>query len=84
MQSPGSVAAPNLDRPDSDREPPPVDPFAGPGVDLAALFALDRSYTFLNHGSFGSTPIEILALQDRLRREIEARPIEMLDRKSVV
>ena len=81
MQSPGSVAAPNLDRPDSDREPPPVDPFAGPGVDLAALFALDRSYTFLNHGSFGSTPLEILALQDRLRREIEARPIEMLARR---
>lgn len=58
-----------------------MDPLVSPGADLSALFALDRSYTFLNHGSFGSTPLEILALQDRLRREIEARPIEMLARR---
>jgi len=49
--------------------------------DLAALFPLDRSYTFLNHGSFGSTPLEVLAAQQTIRAELEARPIEMLDRQ---
>lgn len=58
--------------------PPPV-PVA-PG-DLAALFPLDRSYTFLNHGSFGSTPLEVLAAQQAIRAELEARPIEMLGRR---
>jgi isopenicillin-N epimerase len=56
----------------------PVAPWAG---DLAALFPLDRSYTFLNHGSFGSCPHEVLAAQARHRAAIEARPIEMLGRK---
>lgn len=57
---------------------PPAPVQAG---DLAALFPLDRSYTFLNHGSFGSTPLEVLAAQQSIRAELEARPIEMLDRK---
>lgn len=48
--------------------------------DLASLFPLDRSYTFLNHGSFGSVPHEVLAAQHAIRMEIEARPIEMLAR----
>ncbi len=48
--------------------------------DLAALFPLDRSYTFLNHGSFGSVPFEVLEAQRQIRMEIEARPIEMLGR----
>ncbi len=49
--------------------------------DLADLFPLDRSYTFLNHGSFGSVPLEVLAAQQAIRMEIEARPIEMIDRR---
>jgi isopenicillin-N epimerase len=49
--------------------------------DLAALFPWDRSYVFLNHGSFGSVPHEVRAAQDRWRSEIEARPIEMLGRR---
>ena len=49
--------------------------------DLGALFPIDRSYTFLNHGSFGSAPLEVLATQQAIRMEIEARPIEMLDRR---
>lgn len=61
----------------SDLQPPPA--FAG--SDLGALFPIDRSYTFLNHGSFGSVPFEVLAAQQALRLEIEARPIEMLDRR---
>ena len=53
----------------------------GDGRDLADLFPLDRSYTFLNHGSFGSVPHEVLAAQQRWRLEVEARPIEMLGRR---
>ena len=49
--------------------------------DPKALFGLDWSYTFLNHGSFGACPNEVLAAQDRSRREFEARPIELLGRK---
>lgn len=49
--------------------------------DFGALFPIDRSYTFLNHGSFGSCPHEVLAAQAQFRLEIEARPIEMLARK---
>lgn len=51
------------------------------GLDASRLFPLDRSYTFLNHGSFGSTPHEVLAEQARWRAEIEARPIELLGRR---
>lgn len=49
--------------------------------DLGALFPIDRSYTFLNHGSFGSVPHEVLAVQQEWRMQIEARPIEMIDRR---
>jgi isopenicillin-N epimerase len=59
------------------RETPPSEL---PGVD-PSWFPLDRSYAFLNHGSFGSCPLEILAAQRRWRDEIEARPIEMLGRR---
>lgn len=70
MMTPQSDSAP-IDAP-----PPPV--AAG---DLAALFPWDRSYVFLNHGSFGSVPHEVRAVQDRWRAEIEARPIELLGRR---
>lgn len=56
--------------------PPPLQP-----GELAGLFPLDRSYTFLNHGSFGSVPREVLAAQRLIQDEIEARPIEMLGRR---
>ena len=48
---------------------------------LDRLWALDPSYTFLNHGSFGAVPRAIreafIAVQDR----IEGRPIEFIDRR---
>lgn len=59
----------------------PFPPGAFAEGDLAALFPLDRSFVFLNHGSFGSVPHEVRAAQDRWRAEIEARPIEMLGRR---
>ncbi|MCX5641472.1 MAG: hypothetical protein NT059_11785, partial [Planctomycetota bacterium] len=48
---------------------------------LDRLWIFDRSYTFLNHGSFGACPRAVreayIAAQDRL----ESRPIEMIGRR---
>lgn len=49
---------------------------------LRSQFPLDSEYTFLNHGSFGSCPRPVLAYQRRWQDIIEARPIEMLGRRS--
>ena len=42
---------------------------------------LDPHITFLNHGSFGSSPKAVLEEQLRLRTELEAQPIEFLVRQ---
>ena len=42
---------------------------------------LDPDITFLNHGSFGSSPKAVLEEQLRLRTELEAQPIEFLVRQ---
>lgn len=44
------------------------------GRDARALFALDPGITFLNHGSFGVTPNDVLEAQDRFRAEMESDP----------
>lgn len=36
---------------------------------------LDRSITFLNHGSFGATPIPVLEEQTQLRQRLETEPV---------
>lgn len=41
----------------------------------------DHEITFLNHGSFGSTPTEILNLQNEFRRKLEAEPIRFMVRE---
>lgn len=70
------------DHPRAGQGPTDTDPNAGARDPIgASAFPLDRSYTFLNHGSFGSCPHEVLAEQRRWRDEIEARPIEMLGRR---
>lgn len=38
-------------------------------------WSLDRSVTFLNHGSFGACPTEVLARQTELRRRLEEEPV---------
>jgi isopenicillin-N epimerase len=48
--------------------------------DLAPLWPLDPSITFLNHGSFGSCPRSVLASQRELRDRLEAQPIQFLAR----
>ena len=41
---------------------------------------LDPRVTFLNHGSFGALPREVMAAQDTIRAEIELDPVEFLVR----
>lgn len=44
-------------------------------------WGLAPGIVFLNHGSFGACPRPILALQGRLRREMEAEPVQVLWRR---
>ena len=49
--------------------------------DLANHWALDPAITFMNHGSFGATPREVLAAQRRWQDRMEAQPIQFLARE---
>jgi isopenicillin-N epimerase len=49
--------------------------------DRAELWPLDRGVTFLNHGSFGACPTEVLRHQAALRAEMEAEPVRFLSRE---
>jgi isopenicillin-N epimerase len=56
------------------------DAWRQPGA-APALWALDASVTFLNHGSFGACPQAVLQRQHELRLELERQPIDFLWRK---
>jgi len=43
--------------------------------DLRARWPLDDTITFLNHGSFGACPREVLRRQDELRAQLEREPV---------
>ena len=45
------------------------------------LWLLDPNITFLNHGSFGATPIAVLAKQDEFRRQLEREPVRFMVRE---
>jgi isopenicillin-N epimerase len=47
----------------------------------AHLWPLDASVIFLNHGSFGACPTEVLRHQTALRAEMEANPVRFLSRE---
>lgn len=42
---------------------------------------LDPEITFLNHGSFGATPLAVLAIQDEFRSRMEREPVRFLVRE---
>jgi isopenicillin-N epimerase len=48
---------------------------------LADKWGLDPSVDFLNHGSFGACPREVLAIQAALRDRMEAEPVRFLWRE---
>src|SRR5712671_4290558 len=57
---------------------------AGTGVSttgFAHLWSLDPKIVFLNHGSFGACPTEVLRYQADLRAEMEAEPVRFLSRE---
>jgi isopenicillin-N epimerase len=47
----------------------------------ASLWPLERGVAFLNHGSFGACPTEVLRHQAALRAEMEAEPVRFLGRE---
>ena len=49
--------------------------------DLAGHWSLERGLVFLNHGSFGACPPEVLRHQASLRDEMEAEPVRFLSRE---
>src|SRR5712691_4722647 len=48
---------------------------------FAHLWPLDPKLIFLNHGSFGACPTEVLRYQTELRAEMEAEPVRFLSRE---
>lgn len=50
-------------------------------TDFASLWPLDPNVTFLDHGSFGACPTEVLRYQNAVRAELEAEPVRFLSRE---
>ena len=51
------------------------------GAGRQAHWMLDPAVTFLNHGSFGACPREVLAVQRSWRDRMEEEPVRFLDRE---
>ncbi|MDJ0735351.1 MAG: aminotransferase class V-fold PLP-dependent enzyme [Nostocaceae cyanobacterium] len=49
--------------------------------DLRKLWSVDPKVTFLNHGSFGACPKEVLAVQQELRARLEEEPVRFFYRE---
>src|SRR5215470_3877473 len=48
---------------------------------LRRHWVLAPDFVFLNHGSFGACPREVLRLQEELRSQMEAAPVQFLWRR---
>ena len=46
--------------------------------EIKSLFHLDHNVTYLNHGSFGACPKELLNTQFKLQKELEKEPVKHL------
>lgn len=51
------------------------------GAAVRHLWALEPEVTYLSHGSYGATPLEVLAVQQEWRRHIEANPVRAMFRE---
>lgn len=49
---------------------------------MRSHFLLDPTVVFLNHGSFGACPIEVLEVRRQWEHEMERNPVEFLGRRS--
>ena len=46
--------------------------------DIKQNFLLDKTITFLNHGSYGSCPIPVFEDYQKWQRKLEKQPVEFL------
>jgi isopenicillin-N epimerase len=51
------------------------------GSDFRSRWSLDPQIVFLNHGSFGACPTEVLRVQSELRARLESEPVRFLVRE---
>ena len=51
------------------------------GPDFRSRWSLDPKIVFLNHGSFGACPTEVLRVQSELRARLESEPVRFLVRE---
>lgn len=51
------------------------------GASLRGLWTLDPAITFLNHGSFGACPAEVLEAQSAVRARLEREPVRFFIRE---
>ncbi|WP_181374135.1 aminotransferase class V-fold PLP-dependent enzyme [Nostoc commune] len=50
-------------------------------LSIRDLWSLDSTVTFLNHGSFGACPKQVLEFQQRLRSQLEQEPLRFFGRE---